>query len=134
MRKSAILTFLLIVQLMSFGQRTTYNWFFGDSVGLSFLTSPPTFVGGSSMNTAEGCSSISDSLGNLLFYTDSQTVWNRNHDTLANGNELCGPYIISRNSSTQAALIVKSPDPVINIMFFLHLKMVAHQILGHPIQ
>ena len=34
--------------------------------------------------------SVSDSLGNLLFYSDGQTVWNRNHQTMPNGTGLHG--------------------------------------------
>jgi gliding motility-associated-like protein len=52
----------------------------------------------------EGTSSISDSLGNLLFYTDGITVWNKLHATMDNGDSLLG-----HQSSTQSALIVQRP-------------------------
>jgi hypothetical protein len=56
------------------------------------------------LNTLEGSASISDTNGQLLFYTDGATVWNRNHDTLQNGFGLLGEA-----SSTQAALIIPKP-------------------------
>jgi gliding motility-associated-like protein len=43
-------------------------------------------------------------MGNLLFYTNGVTVWNKNHEVMPNGDELLGNV-----SSTQSALIVKKP-------------------------
>ncbi len=57
------------------------------------------------LSTNEGCSSISDRFGNLLFYSDGTTVWNRNHIVMQNGNGLFGD-----SSSTQSAIIVPKPD------------------------
>lgn len=85
-------------------QKSFYNWYFGDKAGMTFSTNPPTALPWSEMQTTEGCATISDSLGNLLFYTDGTTVWNQYHDTLLNGDSLFGD-----NSSTQSALIVKQP-------------------------
>ena len=43
------------------------NWCFGDSAGINFNTSPPTtFI--SAVKSRGSCASISDSIGNLLFY------------------------------------------------------------------
>ncbi len=56
------------------------------------------------LNTIEGCSSISDYNGNLLFYTDGITIWNRNHQPMPNGTGLGG-----HTSSTQSGIIVPSP-------------------------
>ena len=56
------------------------------------------------MSTLEGSSSIADSSGNLLFYTDGINIWNKNHIVMPNGSGL-----LSDESSTQAALIVKQP-------------------------
>lgn len=33
-----------------------------------------------------GKASVSDSAGNLLFYTDGATVWNKNHAVMTNGS------------------------------------------------
>ncbi|MBT8184232.1 MAG: T9SS type B sorting domain-containing protein, partial [Eudoraea sp.] len=61
----------------------------------------------------EGCATISDTFGNLLFYTDGLTVYNSNHEIMENGEGLYGDP-----SSTQSALIVPKPeDPLIFYIF-----------------
>ncbi len=59
----------------------------------------------SSMTTNEGSSCMSDTCGELLFYTDGDSVFNRNHQVMSNGTGLLGC-----NSSTQSALIVPQPQ------------------------
>ncbi len=80
------------------------KWYFGNQAGLDFATSPPTILTNGVLNIAEGCATVSDNLGNLLFYTDGVTIVNANNVTMANGSGLAGNL-----SSTQAALIVKQP-------------------------
>jgi hypothetical protein len=80
-------------------------WYFGQNAGINFNTYPPTALTDGKVNTYEGCASLCDTAGNLLIYTDGQTVWNSNHDTLINGKGLLGD-----NSSTQAALIIIHPQ------------------------
>lgn len=57
------------------------------------------------MSTNEGCASIADACGALLFYTDGITVWNQNHMVMPNGMNLLGDP-----SSSQSALIIPQPD------------------------
>lgn len=84
-------------------QNENSKWFFGDKNGLDFITSPPSALT-SSLVSPEGCASISDNFGNLLFYTSGDTVWNKNHNVMTNGTGLLG-----QKSSTQNALIVRKP-------------------------
>ena len=56
------------------------------------------------LNTREGCAAISDKNGNLLFYTDGVTVYNKNHGVMLNGTGLKG-----HSSSTHSAIIVPKP-------------------------
>lgn len=86
-------------------QNQAANWAFGVRAGLSFNFGYPIPFDGALIDTPEGCSSISDRLGNLLFYSDGITVWNRNHAVMANGTDLQGD-----KSSTQSALIVPNPN------------------------
>ena len=79
-------------------------WYFGGEAGLNFNNGSPVALTNSAMYQAEGCATISDTLGNLLFYTDGVTVWNANHVQMQNGGGLLGD-----NSSTQSALIVPRP-------------------------
>lgn len=89
------------------------NWYFGQNAGLSFNGgATPVALFDGELNTLEGSASISDANGQLLFYTDGTTVWNRNHDTLQNGFGLLG-----EQSSTQAALII--PKPGSNNIYYI---------------
>jgi hypothetical protein len=78
------------------------KWVFGQNAGLDFSTSPPTATSGFAMATSEGCASISDASGNLLFYTDGVKVWNSSNAPMASN-------LLGNPSSTQSAIIV--PDP-----------------------
>lgn len=80
------------------------NWFFGGNAGLDFSTTPPSIISGGALSTYEGCSSASDILGNLLFYTNGVDIYNRNHQLMANGSGLNG-----NTSTTQSALVIKQP-------------------------
>lgn len=90
-------------------QNAANNWIFGNHARINFggspnftpVTSSALFPAAPAFNTDEGCSSISDSNGDLLFYTDGTQVWNKNHVVMPNGSGLMG-----HTSSTQSALIV----------------------------
>jgi gliding motility-associated-like protein len=94
------------------GNKGDYQWYFGNNGGLDFSTSPPQAVSGNQINTGEGSSSISDPLGNLLFYTDGVTVWNKSNAVMANGTGLKG-----QSGSTQSSLIV--PNPGANNIYYV---------------
>lgn len=85
------------------------KWYFGGNAGLDFSNSPPTPITDGKVNTPEGTSSIANSKGQLLFYSDGITVWNKNGDVMpcfSPGN--CAPLKGSPNS-TQSVLIVPQP-------------------------
>src|SRR5205823_914385 len=89
---------------LTYAQKQNNNWCFGYKAGITFNSGTPVFFNGVMMNQNEGCASASDVNGNLLFYTDGLTVWNRNHVTMSNGTGLGGDV-----SSTQSAIIIKQP-------------------------
>lgn len=95
---------LLLITSSVFAQRQADNWFFGNHAGLNFSSGNPVPLTGGALSTVEGCSSFSDANGNLLFYTDGITVYNRNNQVMPNGNGLGG-----NPSSSQSGLIVPSP-------------------------
>ena len=101
-----LISVLLITSSATLRSQTRYydNWFFGDSVGINFSSGTPRVQRGS-IHTFEGSDAISDpATGELLFYTDGSTVWNRSHEIMSGGTGLKGG-----GSSSQAALIVPSP-------------------------
>lgn len=79
-------------------------WYFGDGVGMDFNDGAPVALENGVMKAYEGCSSICDAAGNLLFYTNGVDVYNRNHHVMKNGNMLDGHL-----SSAQSSLIVQQP-------------------------
>jgi len=83
-----------------------WNWYFGNQAAIQFVspTLPPVSVTGSLMSANEGASAISDTAGNLLFYTNGQSVWNNLNQVLPNGSNLKGHYW-----SAQSGLIVQMP-------------------------
>jgi gliding motility-associated-like protein len=105
----------LLLAQYSFAQRNNI-WYFGVRGGLDFNNTgsgpTPAVLGNSAMVTNEGCSSICDSDGNLLFYSNGVTVYNRNHQVMLNGDNLAGDI-----SSVQACIIV--PVPGNNNLFYI---------------
>jgi len=99
-----VLSLILILTSFSYSQNEVKKWYFGFNAALDFMGGGPANVLGSQLYHLEGSSSIADAAGNLLFYTDGITVWDRNHTPMPNGTGL-----LSAQSSTQAALIVKQP-------------------------
>jgi gliding motility-associated-like protein len=95
----------------TFAQTQADNWYFGNNAGMSFWkgggyhVAYPVFNG--QTTSIEGCASISDTSGNLLFYTDGINVWDNTHSLMPNGTGILG-----HPSATQTALIVQKPsDP-----------------------
>ncbi|WP_047415859.1 T9SS type B sorting domain-containing protein [Cellulophaga sp. Hel_I_12] len=112
MKKLTIFIFLLASTLV-FSQKEAAIWYFGENAGLDFNSGTPVALTDGALNTMEGCSTISDPDGNLLFYSDGSTVWNRNHQIMLNGTGLLGS-----DDSTQTAMIVPKPqDPNIYYIF-----------------
>jgi hypothetical protein len=106
LQKSAVYLFLvfMLIRLCCVSQNENTKWYFGGHAALDFMTSPPTILFGSAMATYEGCSSIANSAGNLLFYTDGITVYNQLNLVMANGTGLLG-----NNSPCQSSVITKQP-------------------------
>lgn len=79
-------------------------WYFGDKAGIDFNAAPVALTN-SAMTQNEGCASIADKNGNLLFYTHGDTVWDKNHNVMPNGFGIGGAL-----SATQSSLILEQPD------------------------
>lgn len=101
---SLFFAWLIALPLTIEAQKENNIWYFGTKCGLDFSTSPPTLLINGKTNTHEGSSTVSDGAGNLLFYTDGITVWNKTHAVMDNGTGLKG-----NSSSTQSSMVVKAP-------------------------
>lgn len=94
----------LLLSSGAIAQKEADNWYFGYGAALNFSTCEPTAVSGCAMFQLEGCATISDKNGQLLFYTNGITVWNKNNQVMLNGTGLFGHY-----SSSQSGVIVPQP-------------------------
>ncbi|MGC6438773.1 MAG: T9SS type B sorting domain-containing protein [Flavobacteriaceae bacterium] len=103
----------LLFSWLGFTQAEASHWYFGNGAGLIFDISAgtvtPTADAASTINTIEGCSSISDVNGNLLFYTDGRNVWDKNHNIMPNADYASGTGLYGDPSSTSSGLIVPKP-------------------------
>jgi len=120
-RNNLFLKIILIIILISsflpeslISQKENNNWYFGNSCGITFSTpdGKPEAVSGGQIYSEEGCSSISDSTGKLLFYTNGINVYDSGHSLMTGGANLNG-----HRSSTQSSLIVKKPGN--NNLFYI---------------
>jgi hypothetical protein len=111
-----IVTLLLVLLLSHFNllaQQEDSNWHFGLQAAVSFASGTPV-VQPTAMRTYEAASSISDAAGQLLFYSNGEKVWNRNHALMPSG----GAISATGFSSTQGVLIVPHPgDPTLFYIF-----------------
>ncbi|TDP57876.1 T9SS type B sorting domain-containing protein [Flavobacterium dankookense] len=96
---------IFFISFLSFSQNETDHWYFGKNGGIDFGNGEVEVLEDSSMVTPAGCSSISDDDGNLMFYTNGQTVWNKNHQIMTNGEGLSGEI-----DGIQSAIIVPKPN------------------------
>ncbi len=108
MFKNVFLTVLLLTLYGYSSAQQNNVWYFGRRAGLDFNNIPgqplPRALSNSTMDSNEGTSSICDSQGNILFYSNGVTIFNRNHQVMVNGDMLAG-----NNSSVQGSIIVPVP-------------------------
>ena len=96
MRRFIYLFIILIVVKYSFSQNEANIWYFGNHCGLDFNSGVPVVLHDGQTTANLGVATISDSLGNLLFYTDNSKVYNKNHNVMQNGDDLVYAGIYGR--------------------------------------
>ena len=79
-------------------------WYFGEKAGIDFNSGEAEILLNGEMNAIEGCATICDIYGGILFYTDGDSVWNRKHETLPNGTGVGGG-----ESASQSSIFVPHP-------------------------
>ncbi|MEA3495596.1 MAG: PKD domain-containing protein, partial [Bacteroidota bacterium] len=109
-----LIKFLFLLILLhstnkSNAQREAENWCFGFNAGLNFKNDTPSFFL-SSIGSGYTCATISDVNGNLLMYSNMQSIWNKNHSIMTNGTGL-----LSRTSAQ--SIIV--PMPGNNTLYYI---------------
>ncbi len=109
--------------LSSFAQKEAAQWHFGSYGGLNFQNGAPTAITNSTMNARFSSTGISDNLGNLLFYSDGQDVWNKNNVLMANGQNTGG-----NSQGYQASVVIKKSGNV----YYLITYNITNFISGLP--
>lgn len=97
---------LFITYTICFAQKEANIWYFGNHWGLDFNTVPPTILKDSKLFSRVGSGSIADSAGNLLCYSQGDTLWNKEHKIMENG---IGLSAWTSHNSSSAAIIVRQP-------------------------
>ena len=115
-RRNSLTILLLLFNVLVYSQSTdikrTHHWYFGENAGIDFTSGTAVADTSGNLNTLEGCASISDTSGNLLFYTDGIKVWDSTHAQMPNGFGLHGDW-----SSLNSTIIV--PNPSIENIYYV---------------
>lgn len=101
---SILIINLTIATLCAQNTKRANVWIFAGHAGLDFNSGGAVAINGGAMNAYEGCASISDENGNLLFYTNGRTVWDTSHNIMLNGNNLNANV-----SGRQNSVIIPNP-------------------------
>jgi gliding motility-associated-like protein len=79
---------LVVLSFVLYAQESN-NWYFGQFAGITFNTTPPTALT-SPMISDEATAVMSDRNGNILFYTNSELVYDRTNNVMPNGSGIMG--------------------------------------------
>lgn len=112
-------TLFCLFWLSSNCQMESNWWLFGKQAALNFNTSPPTALTLGVLNQHEGSASYSNpKTGQLMFYTDGITIFDRFHRPMPNGSGLYGSstsshsaYILPFPNDTNRFMVISVPYP-----------------------
>lgn len=122
--------FIFFVALLNkaIAQEENNIWYFGDTAGIDFNGGTPVALSNSGMRSNWGSCSVSDEFGNILFYTNGNTVYNSNHVPMPNGSGLGTSYL------SQWTFPIKKPgNSSIYYIFYIDIvdqnDLASHQLL-----
>ncbi len=124
MYRQLLYIIFFVISISLYSQNEDNNWFFGGEYGLPPTNQNPNCpIVGLNFNTinaglpslnntspylySENHTAISDQNGELLFYTNGVSVWDKNHNQMPNGDNLGGNI-----SSVKSSLIVPVPGSI----------------------
>lgn len=111
--KNLLLLLLLLSNVVLAQSGRNSIWYFGNYAGIDFNSGTAVALTNSSMSATEGCATLCDEYGNLVMYTNGETVWNKNHAVMVNGTGLNGSY-----SASQSGMILPSPAQNYQVYIF----------------
>src|SRR5688572_25307914 len=91
-----------LASAISNGQKYGHVWHFGLKAGIDFNHCPPKPILNGRNAGGEGCASVCDANGQLLFYTNSDTVWNSQHIPMGS--------LVNSFGTLSQVLIVRQPQ------------------------
>jgi gliding motility-associated-like protein len=102
-------------------------WYFGTNAGIDFnpLPSPPVALDDSAMDAPEGCSVVCDRNGQVIFYTDGSSVFDRTHTEIA--TTIGGDPL-----AAQSALIV--PVPGDETLYYIFTTQAIDGVSGNELR
>ena len=116
-KRNSLLLLLIFFSAVAFAQnKESYNWYFGNHAGMTWnntqtindngkiLNNLPTPLTGCAMNQHEGSFTVSNTKGDLMFYSNGITIWNKNHTVMPNGSGMTG-----HNDAVQSGIVVPYP-------------------------
>ena len=120
MKKIILFLVVILTSVNSYSQKQANIWYFGQNAGIDFNFTPPKALLDGELSTLEGCSTFSDANGNLLFYSDGSTVWDKNHDIMNFNDAALTPsegQLLGDSSAAQSSMII--PKPLSNDIYYL---------------
>ena len=109
-------------------------WLFGTKGYLDFSSGSPVAQapGSLSINTTEGCDSVSDEItGALLFYTDGANLWDSANNLIT--NDISGGAGLGPNLAIQAITVVKLPLSTDDYLLFMVGNWTTSSTIYYPI-
>lgn len=113
--RSALLLVALFGLLPANAQLSrTSLWYFGFEAAMDFRSGRAVALAGSAMRAQEGSAVATDTAGNLQFYTNGVTIWDKQHQLMPGSANLLG-----NEPATQPALVVPKPHAGSSYYVFL---------------
>ncbi|WP_265429731.1 T9SS type A sorting domain-containing protein [Chryseobacterium sp. YIM B08800] len=114
--KKFYISFLLMLPLFIFSQGENNHWYFGNGAAVNFNNPiTPQILLDSQMPISSSTATVSDSNGKLLFYTNGEVIFTREHQVMQDGmmqNGVAGSINIVQdpsNSNRYYVFMMKSP-------------------------
>lgn len=115
MRPNFLLLFYLSIPFFLLAQGENNIWYLGENFGIDFNGDHASAISDGKIPPLSGIGTTAcDKNGNLLFYTNGLTVWDRNHQVMPNGSDLEGYRVLS------SAIIIPYPEHP-SIIIYSHL-------------
>jgi uncharacterized protein (TIGR02145 family) len=132
MRIKFITSLFCFLPFIGFSQGEFNNWYFGGAgppigAGLTFNSGSPIAIPNGVMGTASSTISVSDSIGNLLFFSNGVNVYNRNKIVMPNGFGLLGA------DSDLKHFVISTPIPGDDSSYYIFTAAYDNPLVSNPL-